>query len=186
MPIHVKGSGGGALPSLSNPATTQDVRSGKQFIDADGNKQRGELSEFHFTDVYFVLANASTNAKATCFAQTTAKIFSVMDGSALSAAGTLVLDFSGAATATMTHAAIYNIYGSSTPLPTGTGASGKMSCFLYDTYDGLDVTTVGSFMLTVAADNWGESALALKALSKSITLESGRSYLVEIYKYQGE
>lgn len=182
MPIHIKGSGGGTLPSLSNPATTQDVRSGKQFIDADGNKQRGELGEYCFTDVYFVLANASTDADATCFAQTTTKVFSAMDGDILSAAGTLVLDFGDDTTATMTHAAVYNIYGSSTPFSTETGVSKRVNCHIYDADDATNITRVGSFALTVAADDWGESDLDLNKLSKSITLTSGKNYLVEMFQ----
>lgn len=182
MPIHIKGSGGGALPSLSNPATTQDVRNGKQFIDADGNKKRGELSELHFTDVYFVLANASTATAATCFAQTTTKVFSAMDGDILSAAGTLVLSFNSAATATMTHAAVYNIYGSSTPFSTETGVTKRVNCYIYNVSDSSNATKVGSFALTAAADNWGDSALELNKLSKSITLESGENYLVEMFQ----
>lgn len=181
MPILFRGAGGSALPELTKPATTQDVRSGKQFIDAEGSKQRGALNEYYFTDVYFALANASTAIAATCFAQTTTKVFSAMGGSILSAAGTLVLDFGDDEAATMTHAAIHNIYGSSNPFSTETGATKRVNCWIYDVSDSTNVTKVGSFALTVAADVWG-SAPELSKLSKSITLESGKSYLVEMFQ----
>lgn len=181
MPIHIKGSGGSTLPELTKPATTQDVRSGKQFIDAEGNTQRGALNEYYFTDVYFALANASTATAATCFAQTTTKVFSAMGEDILSAAGALVLNFGDDATATMTHAAIHNIYGSSSPFSTETGTTKRVNCWIYDVSDSTNVTKVGSFALTAAADVWG-STPELNKLSKSITLESGKSYLVEMFQ----
>lgn len=169
------------MPELTKPATSQDVRSGKQFIDAEGNKQRGALNEYYFTDVYFALANASAATAATCFAQTTTKVFSAMGGNILSAAGVLVLDFGDDTTATMTHAAVHNIYGSSNPFSTETGVSKRVNCYIYDADDATNITKVGSFALTVAADVWG-SAPELSKLSKSITLESGKSYLVEMFQ----
>lgn len=182
MPIIFRGAGGIMLPTLTKPATALDVRDGKQFIDADGNKKSGDLMDYHYTDVYFVLSNAATEASTTCVAQTTTKVFSAMSGGILSATGTLALNFSGDAAATMTHAAVYNIYGSSTPFSTETGVSKRVNCYIYDADDATNITKVGSFALTAAADIWGESTLELNKLSKSITLESGKLYLVEMFQ----
>ncbi len=174
MPIHIKGAGGGALPTLTNPATDRDVRSKKQYIDADGNKKRGSLTDYCYTDVYFVLANAATTQATTCNAQCVAKI--IDNGSTLDCVAMLDVEFDGNTTASMTYGAVYNMYGGGASFSTASTASKRVNCYIYNAED---MTMVKSFAIT-AADDPEENGIELKALNKTITLESGKTYFVQL------